>query len=750
MAFLDPIVEASPLPIFTITPAAIVTSWNAAAELLFGWHRSEVLGRPLPIVPAEKRDECAAMRARAVEIGGAIEQDVVRVKRDGTAIATRVALSPLRGAHGELTGFIAIVQDLTAQIAAESALRESEERYRAVSETTSDYACSMRVAEDGSLACEWVTGAFTQITGHRLDEWESFGGLLGLVHPEDRSSGRDRLTLLLGGQPDTRDLRIVAKDGCVRWIHALGKPVIDATGRVERLLMAAQDITERKLAEEAHRRSEANFRALIESAPVGILVHDGRAIRFVNKAIVDCLGYGTAEELVGRTPLDLVHPEDRELAAARLPFSAADPAREERLLRKDGSVATVEATELKVTFDEHAAVMVLFRDVTERKQLQVQLLLADRMASMGTLAAGVAHEINNPLSYVLANVSLGDESLAEIERTCAGCRASVADVRELLRDARDGLERMRIIVGGLKAFSRADDDRSGPVDVHAVLESSISVAWNEIRHRARLVRDYGDVPHVRANEARLGQVFLNLLTNAAQAIAEGGVDDNEIRLTTRVDDAGYVRAEVRDTGAGIRPEIIGRIFDPFFTTKAVGAGTGLGLAISHGIVAALGGELTVESDVGRGALFRLRLPMARGTLTPAPTLLEPEVGSARRTRVLIIDDDGLVARAVARTLSDGHIVTIFTSAREALAHVASDVGRYDIILCDLMMPELNGMELYEELERVAPTCVERIVFLTGGAFTPRAGAFLGRVPNLRIEKPFDTHALRALVSRFAR
>ncbi len=278
------------------------------------------------------------------------------------------------------------------------------------------------------------------------------------------------------------------------------------------------------------------------------------------------------------------------------------------------------------------------------------------------------------------------------------------------------------------------------------------MAWNEIRHRARLIKEYGAVPPVEANEARLGQVFLNLLVNAAQALPEGKADRSEIRIRTRLDGAQVI-IEVSDTGAGIPPEIIGRIFDAFFTTKAVGAGTGLGLAISQRIVTDMGGKLTVESKVGYGTTFRVALPVALPVARREARILTPAgadiQGAIRRGRILIVDDEALVVSVVQRVLANEHDVVTAIVAREALAMCAAG-EKFDLILCDLMMPEMTGMELYRELMVVAPDQANKMIFLTGGAFTASARAFLTEPPKEYIEKPFDAANLRAFVQRYLR
>lgn len=385
----------------------------------------------------------------------------------------------------------------------------------------------------------------------------------------------------------------------------------------------------------------------------------------------------------------------------------------------------------------------LFRDVTAEKAAHEQLMVSDRMASVGTLAAGVAHEINNPLAVVLANLEFAVKDARELEAQ-AGASPRLTDIRECLAEAREAADRVRQIVKDLKIFSRAEEDRRGAVDTRRVLESALRMAWNEIRHRARLVKEYDEVPLVLANESRLGQVFLNLVVNAAQALPEGAANTNEIRVRTSTDAAGRVVVEIRDSGSGMPPETLKRLFTPFFTTKQVGVGTGLGLAICHRIVTGLGGEIAVESQVGVGTTFKVFLPAAQAEG------VEPEVArvasaATRRGRVLVIDDDPMITSVVRRVLSAEHDVLLLTGAEEALSCISAG-QRFDVILCNVMMPVVTGMDFYERLAEQLPDQSARIVFLTGGAFTLRAREFLDKVPNARLEKPFDTQNLRSVVN----
>jgi PAS domain S-box-containing protein len=371
------------------------------------------------------------------------------------------------------------------------------------------------------------------------------------------------------------------------------------------------DVTFARHEEEQRQRTELNFRTLIELTPDAMAVYQNDTIAYANPQMVRLLGCGDPGELVGLSPLELVYPEDRLLVDRRMRTFAArgleGPPAEERFRRRDGSPVPVEVTTIPIFFDGVPATLVHARDLSERKRLEAQVVMADRLASVGRLAAAVGHEINNPLAYVMANLDLALERLAEPDVSAPD---RLADIVEMLREAREGADRVRHIVRDLKVFSRGETEERTPVDPRRVLESCVNMARGEIRQRARLIKRYGETPPVLANEARLGQVLLNLLVNAAHAIPEGEPDAHEIQVATRSDPDGRVVIEVRDTGEGIPEDVKRRIFEPFFTTKGPGRGSGLGLSICQSIVTALGGEITFESELGTGTAFRVILPAA--------------------------------------------------------------------------------------------------------------------------------------------
>jgi CheY-like chemotaxis protein/two-component sensor histidine kinase len=360
--------------------------------------------------------------------------------------------------------------------------------------------------------------------------------------------------------------------------------------------------------------------------------------------------------------------------------------------------------------------------------------ITGRMESVSTLASGVAHQINNPLAFIAANLEMVVDEL----KAPAG-EARLTEVMSMLEEARVGVERIKNIVKGLMTFSRSDEDRRTPLDVERILDIAIDMA--EVGRHARVIRDFSPLPTVDANEARLCQVFINLLSNAVEALPPDDPIRHEVTITTHTDRAGAAVIEVRDLGSGIAADVRPRIFDPFFTTRTVGEGIGLGLSICHNIIRQLGGEISFETEVDVGSTFRVVLPAAQRPVTKADS---PHVANERRGRVLIVDDEVIFASSLRRLLSRDHVVTVVNSANSALELVRAG-EQFDVILCDLMMPGITGMELHTAMKKLSPAVANQMVFLTGGAFTPESQKFLEEHPNDWLEKPCDLEELRAKV-----
>jgi signal transduction histidine kinase/ActR/RegA family two-component response regulator len=396
--------------------------------------------------------------------------------------------------------------------------------------------------------------------------------------------------------------------------------------------------------------------------------------------------------------------------------------------------------EVRFQPEQPGQVLAMLRDITQTRKLSAQLDISARMASVGTMAAGVAHEINNPLTYVLANLEHVHDELTLLER-----HHDIeidADLREAMANAISGAKRVRRIVRELKTFSRGEDEGSGTADLHEVIDSAGAIAYAEIRNRARFVKHYGDVPMVEGDSAKLGQVFLNLLVNAAQALPLGRVAENVIEVVTRRS-GDFVVVEVRDSGPGIPSDVRDRIFEPFYTTKSRTVGTGLGLSICRSIVVAVGGRISVESS-REGTVFRVELKEARPRLVSKgsahPSSAPPVEAIAR---ILVIDDEPDVRKSMRRVLRP-HRVTLAAGGEEAWKQLAA--RNFDVILCDIVMPDLTGIELFERTLSERPEFADRFVFMTGGSFTAETRHFLEHRAPAQIEKPFDVSDLRAVIT----
>ncbi|HSN90360.1 MAG TPA: PAS domain S-box protein [Anaeromyxobacteraceae bacterium] len=566
-------------------------------------------------------------------------------------------------------------------------------------------------------------------------------GFWAAVHPEDRERLRELLAAAAAeGRRVEVECRVNGPSG-LRWYAMRGEPFRSASGRVTHVAGSIIDVTARKLAEAEVRRQALLFESLLDA--VTVLDFQGQIIDWNGRA--EAMFGWTKAEALGKRPGDLLFRGGGDDLATTLVASVSQDGRvtnEVTLRRKDGTevVAEVVGVPLRDPSGRHVADIAIYRDVTERRQMQARLLLADRMAALGTLAAGVAHEINNPLAFVLGNLVYLEEELPRRAPESTG----LPEFASALKEARTGAERIRSTVRDLLDLARGRDaEVVAEVDVNAVVEFTVKMAEPQLRHRARIVKRLGTIPQVAAPESRLGQVFLNLLINAAQAIPEGDAGRNEVRVTTRHDpQAGTVTVEVSDTGVGIAAEDRQRIFDPFYTTKTVGVGTGLGLSISHSIVASLGGEIVVESARGKGSTFRVILPASAATPASA---VEAERPALPRARILVVDDEPLVGNVLQRLLGGRHEVVVATRGAEALVLLGAG-ARFDLLLCDLLMPEMSGMELYEKLAAEFPDQARHTVFMTGGAFTDRARAFAARRQHRVMTKPVDLRELEGILA----
>jgi signal transduction histidine kinase len=395
----------------------------------------------------------------------------------------------------------------------------------------------------------------------------------------------------------------------------------------------------------------------------------------------------------------------------------------------------------RLCWRNHEVTPLFAYDVTQKREHQEKALLSARMASLGTVAASVAHELNNPLAFVLAQVELAQKS--------AGSGQMPADSLETIRE---GLERLRGVVGDLRAFSKGDTDSVKTVDVRAVLGRVLRMADKSLLSRALLIEDFEPVSPVLGNEGRLSQVFLNLLINAAEALPDDSSQQHRIRIRTRTAVDERVEVAIADTGVGIDEAHRSRIFESFFTTKGARSGTGLGLAICRRIVLEHGGQVFARtSEDGLEPPYQTELvtllPTAPVREVNAPT--SPRAVAVPRRRVLLVDDEPRLLRTLGGLLAQTHDVSTAESGERAL-QVLRAGDSFDVIVCDMMMQGMDGAGLYEMISKLFPGLERRMIFMTGGAFTKKARSFLQEIPNSRLDKPFELETLIDAIEKVSR
>lgn len=603
----------------------------------------------------------------------------------------------------------------------------------------------------------WVNDKFPEVLGWSKEELLA-QPFLDFVHPDDIAATLREVGRLADGIPTIAFTnRYRCKDGSYRRFQWNCRPEGDT------LFAVARDVTEQWRARRAEVEHLRLLRLAEQMAQVGhwrLSLLDNQVTWSEQVYRIHGLEAGDFEPTLSNSTA-AYHADDRAYVESVMddaqqngqPFDI-----EARIVRPSGEIRRVDCRG-RCELDSEGKTCALFgvlQDVTARKELEARLLQSEHMASLGTLAAGVAHEINNPLSYVIANLDVIEEELAT--------GAPARDVGVALQEARQGACRVRRIVRGLKSFSRVDEVRRCRIPLVESLEAAAAMAGNEVRHRATLVKQYGPAPDVHVDASQLTQVAVNLLVNAAQALPEGGAARAFVHLRCGADDAGNAFFEVEDTGPGIPDDKAQHILKPFFTTKPVGVGTGLGLSIVHGIVTSSGGSLDFESEPGK-TVFRVTLPAAEpeeplvvpgGSDASMPAFHSraqsgsPGAGTSATCarRVLVVDDDALVRRCISRVLRRTHDVVVAATGEQALSMFADGL-EVDAVLLDLMMPGLGGDDVYRLLMREHPKLSTRIAFITGGAFTPESAEFLARATVPTLSKPFDAVNLRALVDDLA-
>jgi PAS domain S-box-containing protein len=567
-----------------------------------------------------------------------------------------------------------------------------------------------------------------------------------MLREQDRATVRAMIERPPGAPPVSVELVVKRPDGMDVPIELAATRIRTATGELS--FGYFRDVSVERGMVAALRQSEARFRFLVESAPDGVVILKRGMIVFINPKAARLLGVGSLDEALGRPIAAFLPPEDAKLTGERigamLNQGVEFPPSEYGVLADRARV--VEIKSVVCEWDGEQAVLAFARDVTERKAIQRRLIESDRLAALGTLAAGVAHEINNPLTYA----QLSAQHIARLLDSAGLQGEMLALLRGYLADVDHGIRRIASITQSLRSFVKEDADAPGPVDLELVITRALRMVDNDLRHAAQLVRQVERLPPVVGNAARLEQVFVNVLINAIKALPPDPQAPHEIHVAAEhVGDR--VTVTIRDTGCGIPAALRGRIFEPFFTTRDVGHGMGLGLSVSKTIVDKLGGDIEVDSIENVGTTVRIHVPTHRSDElaaergSAAADVAPPAaVATSPRRRVLIVDDEAMICHAIEQELAaEEHEVAVAMSGHDALALVAS--RKFDFILCDVMMPGMDGHELYRRIAAQYPGLERRFVFMTG-ALAPSVARALDGLPNPWLAKPFEIEDVLALIA----
>jgi PAS domain S-box-containing protein len=704
---------------------------NPAAITFFG-HGDELIGMPASrTVPEEARE--AVRRHEDEALAGEPQRyESHALLADGERRTVAVTTAPLRE-QGAVTGIVASLRDVTEERRARDAVGQSEARYRNLFESASDaiYTLDRRgIFTSVNEATVAVVGyPRTQLLGRNSRKLFDDGGELTLVVEQ---FGR-----ALAGESARYECHFLRADGERRLVSVTNTPIRHGT-EIVGVLGVARDVSDERARAAALARSEARYTRLVESASDAIFMMDETGqFTAVNRSLEDAVGIGR-EELLGTPLAQLI--DARDVAAAeqllRQTFAGERCRGALRYRAADGSVRHGSVISAPV-FEEGVIVGALgiMRDVTDDQRLAEQLLQQEKLAAIGQLVSGVAHELNNPLAGVMAFSEL----------LLASDAAHDADARHAMETIHREAMRAAKIVSHLLTFARQRAAERMAADLNAIVTDTLELRRYALRTAQidlEVVLDPA-MPRTWADPFQLQQVVLNLVSNAEQALTDWPGARRIIVWTQRVENKLVVA--VSDTGPGIPPDRRDRIFNPFYTTKTVGQGTGLGLSISDGIVREHGGQIRVESHPGEGATFLVELPLVAPDegRDPAAAIAGRDASPPRR--MLVVDDESAMRTAISAFLATlGHRVTAATGGLEARALL--DTNEYDVVLLDLRMPDLGGDILFEELRDRDPRHARRVVFVTGDVQSDDARRFLARTGRPVVSKPFQLDELATVLA----
>jgi len=656
-----------------------------------------------------------------------------------------VTVDPIKDGEHNLVGAVHIVSDITERKQMQDVLLESETRNRLIANLISDYAYIFRVNEQGLLTGEWITESFTKVFGLTLEEIDARGGWVSMVYLEDLPPALAHARKVAGGRADICEMRWLTAGGEVRWIRDYAQPVFDESGkRVVRIYGASQDITDRKRAEAERDRL---IEAIEQAGEIIIMTDPQGTIKYVNPAFETVTGY-TRKEALGQNPR-MLKSGKQERAFYRDMWETITKGLiwQGRMVnrRKDGSIYTEEST-ISPVKDASGRILhyvAVKRDITERlldseekAKLQEQLQQAQKLESIGRLAGGVAHDFNNMLSIILG---YGDILLNKLHPQ--------DPMRDAVFEIVEAGKRSAALTRQLLAFSRKQTLSPEVLSLNKVIKNLEKMLRRLIGEDIRMeLRLSNDLSMTLADPGQIEQVIMNLSVNARDAMPGGGrlvietgdADLDEAYVKEHPDSqAGrQVMLSISDTGCGMSDEVLSKIFEPFFTTKEQGKGTGLGLATVYGIVRQSGGHISVQSEPGKGSVFRIYLPPTTAVMEAKGPETAAEEVKGEGQQILLVEDEPSLRKLCQAVLSQkGYKVVSAANGGEALMLIEEKGLRPDLLVTDVILPGFSGMVLAERLLKSRPEL--KVLFMSGytDETVARHGVLKPGTPF--INKPFD-------------
>ncbi len=628
--------------------------------------------------------------------------------------------------------------DITERKRAEEALRESEEKYHTVADFTYDW--EFWIAPEGKFI--YVSPSCERITGYRPEEFLLDPNLLfKIAHTDERNSITDYLSHKESdfGEKQGLEFRILTRSGRERWIGLECQPVYGRNGEYLGLRGSNRDITEHKRAEEALRESEVKYSSLVEQAKDGVVIVQDNVFTFANRAMAEISGHAV-EEIVGMPFLDMVAPESKDLIARRYELRMSGEkvphTYETKIQCKDGTIRDVELTPAIIHYRGKPANMGVIRDITEEKKMEAQLIQAERLSAVGTLAYGIAHEFNNILAGILGNAEFGIGS------------DDPEEAKKCFQIIMESCDRAKGITNSLLAFSRQRETKKQRGDITEAVETVVVLVERELeKQNIKVVKKFSPIPEITCDLGELSGVVLNMITNARDAMKPKG-GTLTIEIGKKKDNIEMI---FTDTGCGIPDSIKGRIFEPFVTTKgALGQseipGTGLGLFLSCGIISRYHGEIGVKSEVGKGSRFTIKIPISENQL--APVLFESEEDKQatvpQNLNILLVDDEEPICTAIKKFFeAKGHSVTAALSGKKGLRIFKK--GSFDLVLADITMPDMDGVELISKLKKIDQQM--KFIVLTGHIAEDKLDSAKKVGADEILMKPFKNEELYQAIGR---